>query len=311
MNHISGFISSMAATKNLSLKTIKAYTSDLNQYGVFISQKNKLPPDKNVIFRFVEHLRVSHHKDNTIKRKLVTLKMFYDFLYNERIIKTNPFFEIKFSLKQEKRLPKTLTTKEVAKLLKCLNHSKNNAKTKFAYFESTRNLCLVDLLISTGMRIGEAVAIKHGDVSLQDKTLLIHGKGRKQRILYISSKETLLNLKTWTSCKKSQNLSCDYLFINKYNKPLSIFSVENIFAKYKNMAHINPNATPHYLRHTFATNLLSNGADLRSVQELLGHSNISTTEIYTEVSIARKKQVLLKYNYRNKLTHYLEDNDLF
>lgn len=179
--------------------------------------------------------------------------------------------------------------------------AKCNAKTPFALFESTRDLCLVDLLISTGIRIGEAIAIKHEDISFQDKTVLIHGKGRKQRLLYISSKETLINIKNWLYFKKANGIKCDYLFVNKYLQPLSIYSAENIFSKYRNLSKINHSATPHYLRHTFATNLLSNGADLRSVQELLGHANISTTEIYTEVSIARKRQVLMKYNYRNKI----------
>lgn len=301
MNYTNDFTTTISATKNLSQKTIKAYTSDLKQFSRFIGSTKEYPTEKNVVYRFVSHLKDNNYKDTTIKRKLVTLNLFYNYLYIESIIKTNPLNELKFSFKQEKRLPKTLTTKEVEKILKCLYTSKNKASSDFALFESTRNLCLLDLLISTGIRIGEAVAIKHQDVSLQDRTLLIHGKGRKQRLLYISSNETLVNVRTWINFKKSHDINCNYLFVNKYNLPLSIYSAENIFAKYKKMAKINPNATPHYLRHTFATNLLSNGADLRSVQELLGHSNISTTEIYTEVSMTRKKQVLLKYNYRNKL----------
>lgn len=310
MNHICNFITTASATKNLSSKTIKAYTGDLKQFSIFIGSTNKYPTDKNVISRFVSHLKNNNNKDTTIKRKIVTLNLFYDYLYIERVIKFNPLHELKFSFKQEKRLPKTLTTKEVEKILKCLYLSKNKASSNFALFECTRNLCLLDLLISTGIRIGEAIAIKHKDISLHDRTLLIHGKGRKQRLLYISSKETLFNISTWLNFKKSHGIDCNYLFVNKFNSPLSIYSVENIFDKYKKLAKINPNATPHFLRHTFATNLLSNGADLRSVQELLGHSNISTTEIYTEVSITRKKQVLLKYNYRNKLLNNLTGNNI-
>lgn len=303
MNEVKKFITAITATKNLTKKTIKAYISDLTQYMEFTQNPTKIPISKNILYSFVEHLKRDNNKDTTIKRKLVTLNLFYSYLFSEHIIKSNPFHGLKFSFKQEKCLPKTLTTFEIAKLLKCLYQAKNNAVTPFIVFETTRDLCLIDLLISTGMRIGEAVAIKQVDISLQDKTILIHGKGRKQRILYISSKETLANVKSWLHYKSINGIMCEQLFVNKYLHPLSIYSAENIFYKYRNLSKINPCATPHYLRHTFATNLLSNGADLRSVQELLGHANISTTEIYTEVSIARKKQVLLKYNYRNKIVN--------
>ena len=301
MTTIANFIATISATKNLSDKTIRAYKSDLYQFKRFIGRSSKYTSDKNTIYGFIEMLKQSDNKDTTIKRKLVTLKLFYTYLAKEKIIRTNPFYEIKIAFKQEKRLPKTLTTLEITKLLRCLYQTRDKADTSFANFEITRDLCLLDLLISTGIRIGEAVTIRHQDISLQDKTVLIHGKGRKERILYLSSKETLANLKTWIHYKAVHNIQGDYLFVNKYYLPLTIYSAENIFAKYRDKSKINPKSTPHYLRHSFATNLLANGADLRSVQELLGHSSISTTEIYTEVSIARKKLVLQKYNYRNKI----------
>lgn len=305
MTTISNFIATISATKNLSNKTIRAYKSDLYQFKRFIGLSSKYSADRNTIYSFIEMLKQSGNKDTTIKRKLVTLKLFYAYLAKEKVIRTNPFYEIKIAFKQEKRLPKTLTTAEITKLLRCLYQSKETAATPFASFEITRDLCLLDLLISTGIRIGEAVTIQHSDISLHDKTILIHGKGRKERILYISSKEALVNLKSWLHHKAVNNIQCEYLFVNKYLLPLSIYSAENIFSKYRDKAKINSKATPHYLRHSFATNLLANGADLRSVQELLGHANISTTEIYTEVSIARKKLVLQKYNYRNKICNEL------
>lgn len=162
-----------------------------------------------------------------------------------------------------------------------------------------RNLAIIDLLISTGIRIGEICSIKLTDINIIDKTLLIHGKGRKERLLYLSSDETINNIKKWLDIRSS-HLN-NHIFLNRYGNPLTIHSIEDIFYKYRDLAKINPNSTPHYLRHTFATNLLINGADLRSVQEILGHSNISTTEIYTEISINRKQEILNKYNYKNKI----------
>jgi integrase/recombinase XerC/integrase/recombinase XerD len=128
---------------------------------------------------------------------------------------------------------------------------------------------------------------------------LIHGKGRKQRILFISSEQVLKKIEEWLSVRDEFAPSTDHVFVNKYGKQISIFSIENIFYKYRDIAKVDGKSTAHFLRHTFATSLLENGADIREVQELLGHSSISTTEIYTEVSVERKKQVLSKFNARN------------
>lgn len=155
------------------------------------------------------------------------------------------------------------------------------------------------MLISTGIRIGEAAIISIGDIIVNERTILIHGKGRKQRLIYISSPITWSRIYELIKIRKKQK--GEFLFINKYGQPISIYGIENIYRKYVVKANINAKSTPHYLRHTFATNLLANGADLRSVQEILGHASVSTTQIYTEVTTNRKKQVLRKYNLRNKI----------
>ncbi len=300
MQNIDNFIRKTQSTKNLSRKTIVAYKSDISDYLRFLNDSVS-ETDIDDIYSYINHLSQRELKDTTIKRKIISLKLFYSYLYNENIISENPFFGIKFSFRQEKRLPKTLAVKEVSHLLSSLYNCKNIAQTDFSVFETTRDLCLIDLLISTGIRIGEAANITLSDIIMQERTILIHGKGRKQRLLYLSSQETWNNLKEWLRLRKKFSPSSDYLFLNRILEPITIYSIENIFKKYKKLSGINPNATPHYLRHTFATNLLANGADLRSVQEILGHASISTTEIYTEVTIKRKKQVLTKYNYRNKI----------
>ena len=198
-------------------------------------------------------------------------------------------------------MPKTLTVNEVSRLIDYLTEQMENASTVFSKWKSTRNLALIDILISTGIRVAEASAISINDIAMTERVILIHGKGRKQRLIYISCQETWDNLKDWIKLRKSMNLPTDKLFLNRYGKQLSIHGIEYIFNSARDLCEINSNATPHYLRHTFATNLLANGADLRSLQEILGHSSVSTTEIYTEVTVERKKQVLKKYNYRNKI----------
>jgi integrase/recombinase XerC/integrase/recombinase XerD len=283
-------------SKNLDIKSIKAYTSDLNHLIDFTNGK----VTQESIMSYIQYLTQTY-KDTTVTRKLITIKMFLRFI-EEETKWTNPLDKYKIKIKKEKRLPKTIPVKDVSKLLDYMYDNLNQTTTSFAYFQAVRDLCIIDLLLSTGMRIAEVSNLKLEDIITSERVLLVHGKGKKQRLLYISSLETWNNLKTWLSIRKKLKVNHDYLFVNKFHDTLSIYGIENIFTKYRDKSEISPSATPHYLRHTFATNLLANGADLRSVQELLGHSSISTTEIYTEVNTVRKKIVLKKYNLRNKLT---------
>lgn len=294
------FIRELAATRNLSDKTITAYYSDLKLF------LQKYPDICNIklsdIFVYIDTLRKQDLKDVTIKRKIISIKQFFRYATKAGLVASDPLMGAAFPFRKEKRLPKTLTVNEAGKLLKALYAAKERASTPFAVFETARDLCFLDLILSTGIRIGEALTLTTEDIVRSERTVLIHGKGRKQRLLYISSGETWSNLKNWLSLRKELDVACKNVFINRNYEKLGIYGAENIFHKYRKIAGINPKATPHYLRHTFATNLLANGADLRSVQELLGHSSIATTEIYTEVTISRKKKVLTKYNYRNRLT---------
>ena len=299
MNYINQLITQLKITKNLQEQTLKAYSSDINNFFNYI---NKETIEQIDILDYINYLFDEKKlKDRSIKRKIISLKIYFNFLEDNSIIKTNPFTKLKFKFKQEKKLPKTLQKNEVKKLLETVYNELNSSITPYKKFETIRNISLLEILISTGIRIQEASLITLNDISLQEKTIIIHGKGRKERQLFILNKYVLSSLKNWLTIRKTSSPKCNNIFINKYGNPLSIHSIENIFRKYKTLSNINIKATPHYLRHTFATNLLTNGADLRSVQEILGHSSISTTQIYLEISSNRKKQVLQKYNYRNNL----------
>lgn len=288
------FITYCKITKNLSQKTINAYDSDISAYENFNAANG------GNVMTYVSYMLETNHKISTIKRHIATLHQYFKYNYrNDKL--ANPMLQFEFHLKSEKVLPRTLAVREVKKLLQTLYKTKEKAKTTFATFESTRDLALIDLLCSTGMRIGEAAAMKLDDVDLRSRIVLIHGKGKKERLIYLSCPETVNNIKNWISLRNSLKLTHEYVFVNRQRMPISIHSIEDIFAKYKQLANINSNATPHYLRHTFATNLLANGSDLRSVQEILGHSNVSITERYTEVTTSRKIKVLRKFNYRNNL----------
>lgn len=299
MNYINQLITQLKITKNLQEQTLKAYSSDITNFLKYI---NKETIEQIDILNYINYLFDEKKlKDRSIKRKIISLKIYFNFLEDNSLINSNPFNKLKFKFKQEKKLPKTLQKNEVKKLLETVYNELNSSITTYKKFETIRNISLLEILISTGIRIQEASSITLNDISLQEKTIIIHGKGRKERQLFILNKYVLSSLKNWLTIRKTSSPKCNNIFINKYGNPLSIHSIENIFKKYKTLSNINIKATPHYLRHTFATNLLTNGADLRSVQEILGHSSISTTQIYLEISSNRKKQVLQKYNYRNNL----------
>lgn len=292
--YITLFLNHLKATKNLSQKSLYAYKNDLEQ---FVSHQRDILQTN--ICDYITYLNAERKlKDSSIRRKIITLKNFYTFLKEQDFIELSPFTKFKFKFRQEKRLPKTLTLSDVSKILNCLD-VEIETLSPFKQRLYIRDCALLEILICTGIRIGEAASICLEDIIPQEHTILIHGKGRKQRLIYISDSTSWERLNRLIKTRKKEN--GHYLFINRNGQPLSTHGIEDIYAKYVKLAKINENSTPHYLRHTFATNLLANGADLRSVQEILGHANVATTQLYTEVTTNRKKQVLRKYNYRNKL----------
>ena len=296
--HSNEFVDHTRMTKNLSDKTKTAYRSDLKDFDLFISG-SEISEER--LLAYVTHLMNERRLSvSTITRKMIVIKMYLKYLNDKQYIDRD-FSMPTFRLKQERRLPRTLSKKEIGALL---NHATQRAYKDTSIFGQAmalRNLALLDILIATGIRIGEASSISITDIIKPERTILIHGKGRKQRLIYISCPETWNAIIAWIKAREKLNPTTEHLFVNRYGNQLGIHGIEYVFNKLKNRAGINKSATPHYLRHTFATNLLANGADLRSVQEILGHSSVSTTEIYTEVSIKRKRQVLNKYNYRNTL----------
>ena len=296
---IEEFLSVIRSTKNLSERTMLAYRSDLTDFAARASLEEL---SENIILNYVQELlQVRFLKDSTIARKLTVLKMFFHYAYSHNYIQQNYFLLHSYRFKKEKQLPKTLAVKETTKLLNCASNKMAAATTPFAKWKAVRDLALIDILISTGIRIAEASDISLTDIILSERTILIHGKGRKQRLIYISCPQTWNNLMQWLKIRHRLFTDTDKIFVNRYGNQLGIHGIEYIYNKLKEEANINVKSTPHYLRHTFATNLLANGADLRSVQEILGHSSVSITERYTEVTTKRKKQVLDKYNYRNKI----------
>lgn len=292
--YVENYLIYLAVEKNLSKKTINAYLSDLNGFRKWCSENSFHSITKKELFTYFEELTSAKLlKDSTIKRKYISFKALFQYFVHKQWITSSPLIDFGKNFKKAKRIPKTLSIQDVQKLLQSPKEDYKELKSDYRRRICMRNNAIIELLFSTGIRIGELVNINIADLDFTQQTLLIFGKGRKERMLYLSSLEVIDVIKEWLDARSQLKPSCDALFINKYGNRLTIFSIEDIYYKYRDTSKINEKSTPHYLRHTFATHLLDNGADLRAVQEILGHSNVSTTEIYTEVSVQRKKMFCL------------------
>ncbi len=296
--HIETFLIYMKTNKNIDTKTEKAYKSDLNLLLSWCQTNEVVVFDSTSLQSYITYLIDERNlKSTTIKRKYAVFKSFFKYKNCNNIV-----YE-KISFKTYKRLPKTLSKHDIQALLNTSYQNLSKQKSEYSRTIAIRDTAIIDLLFTIGIRIGELSDIMICDINLTENTILIHGKGKKERLLYISSNEVIKVIEQWLATRDMFKPTTDHLFINKYGNKLSIYGIENIFFKYRNLSGINPKATPHYLRHTFATQLLENGADLRSVQELLGHSRISTTEIYTDICVEHKKKVLMSFNIRNEMHH--------
>ncbi len=287
--------------KNLSNRSLKAYRCDLRAFVGFFKTKSLASLNIEDLRGFIAFMGEKRMNDSTIRRKLATLKVFFSFLENEGLIPYSPARKLKYKYRIKNRLPKVISSNEVEDLLRAAYRAVAQAEGRSAFkrFKRYRDRTILDILFATGIRIDEIVKLNIDDVDLHRKTLLISGKGGKERILYISSDEVLRSISEYIALRTPISSEKDAFLLNKFGQRLSVHSIGNIFNEYRSLAGLKRACTPHCLRHTMATMLLENGADVRSVQEILGHSSISTTELYLSVSKRRKEEVLSRFNQRN------------
>lgn len=278
--------------KRLNEKTIKAYTIDLNQYLEFITTTEI---NQKIINEYIHYLNKKYLKYKTIKRKIASVKAFYSYLEYEEIIDYSPFNKIKTKIKEPKLLPKTIQKDYIYKIIHLLLKDLKNSKTEFQKKISLRNITLISVMFSTGIRVSELCNIKLKDIDLLEKKLKIFGKGSKERILYLGNSNVVqlcqMYLTYNNTCKKNE-----YFFLNKFNKKLSEQTVRILLKKIESELELSTHITPHMFRHTFATTLLEKGVDIRYIQNILGHSSISTTQIYTYVTYSKQKEILTNKN---------------
>ena len=287
MDHISEFLIELEYVKNYSSNTISSYNSDLLLFDRFI-KKDLSKVQTEDIRKFIKH--ISDRKEKTLARYLTTFRMFYDFMVKKKYISINPMDGIE-SPKIGKYLPSVLTIEEVDKLL--------SIEPKDNY--SFRNRCMLELLYSSGLRISELVSLKLENINLKDSFIKVMGKGAKERTVPLNEITTEFLTKYINEIRPAmlKKLQTDYLFLNNHGKNLSRQAVFKMVKKRASEVGIKKDISPHTLRHSFATHLLLGGADIRFIQELLGHSDVSTTEIYTHVASLTLKKDYNELNPRD------------
>lgn len=283
--------------KNLDSKTTKAYRIDLEQF-LSIIPANELPVDKETLMLYLSKIH-EMYQPRTVKRKIASVKALFHYLECEEIIENNPFNKIDLTFRQPKRLPKTIPANIIQTFLSTLYKEKTNAKTMYQQKCIIRNIAVMELLFATGMRISELCSLKQENLDLENKTVLIFGKGAKERMLQIGNDEVIAALATYKTYFSTELSQTDWLFINRLQNRLSEQSVRYMINHYANAGGIEMHITPHMFRHSFATLLLEADVDIRYIQKMLGHSSITTTQIYTSVSMNKQKEILEVKHPRN------------
>lgn len=271
MKYVEDYLLFLKTEKKLGDNTINSYILDLEDFFKTFNGSIESCTKKDILayISSINGLEVS-----TVNRHISSLKSFFNYLVDESIIKVSPMEEVS-SLKKAKKLPKYLSISEVNKLLNIPLNS------EFDY----RNKAMLELMYATGLRVSELVSIEYSNIDFENSIIRINGKGKKERIIPLGEVASYY-LKVYLSDYRSKLLkrnTYNQVFLNNHGKPITRQGFNYILENIRELTGIEKEITPHVLRHSFATHLLEGGADIRSIQEMLGHENISTTNIYTEV----------------------------
>nr|WP_302830478.1 tyrosine-type recombinase/integrase [uncultured Bacteroides sp.] len=286
--------------KGLSKKTMMAYHIDLSQLEKYLIEKFSIEQiemvSKDMIKSYLQN--IASYKYKTIKRKIASMKAFFSFYEFENETFINPLRKLKIRLKEPQILPTVMCFNEVKMILRFLYQEriKNKQLDSYTYKSQTRNIAIIELLFATGIRVSELCQLQYKDIDLTYGTIKVYGKGNKERIIQICSKEVLSILKDYRALFKPSS----HFFINRLGHEISSQSVRLLVKRCVNELNLSKHITPHTFRHTFATLLLEEDVDIKYIQNLLGHSSIVTTQIYTHVNLSKQKKILSNKHPRNK-----------
>lgn len=290
--YVEKFINFLERDKRLSLNTLQSYKRDIEQYITYLKEINATniaATNKTTVIAYLLHLQKKGRATSTISRNLASIRSFYQYLHKIKIMDNDPTSELE-SPKVEKKLPQILSTQEVELLLdqpKCLD------------LKGIRDKAMLELLYATGIRVSELISLNVEDINLELGFIKCN-KGSRERSIPIGS-ISVSAVQEYLSKSRNfliQDSEEEALFVNVNGRRLTRQGFWKIIKHYKNQANINKDITPHTLRHSFAAHLLENGADLRSIQEMLGHSDISSTQIYAQLAKNKIKEIYKKTHPR-------------
>lgn len=289
--HIVNYLSHCEHQKRLDSKTLKAYRIDLGQFSKSTGITDPIDVSSNILEIYISTLH-EKYKPKTVKRKIASLKAFFHYLEYKEVVVINPFNKIQIKFREPTILPKTIPLLTVESFLSTIYTCRRQAPTAYQRKNALRDAAIIELLFATGMRISELCSLKAGDISLSDRSLLIYGKGNKERRMQIGNDDVLHVLAEYYNTFHNKNTSNGIFFINQNQTSVSDQAVRRMINKYVSLAAIDLHITPHMFRHTFATSLLEADVDIRYIQEMLGHSSINITEIYTHVALSKQRDIL-------------------
>jgi integrase/recombinase XerD len=299
------FLDAAQAERGLSPKTRKAYGCDLRDISrsVLDGDMQRVGPEE--LREYILGMQARGRSQSTIMRRLVTTKLFFGWLERESRIERSPALGLKIRYRRHHRLPRVIPTSSVRAILVAAgkrDESRTRSPSDLVIARTVRNRAIVEILFSTGIRTEELTLLDLCDVDLERRTLRISGKGNREREIYLSSDEVMDCLRECLRLRLAFRPVVDAVFLNRFGRRLGVQTIARVFGALAIKAGVEGNPTPHLLRHTMATLLVENGADVRSTQEILGHASIRTTQIYLEVSRNRQRAVLRKFNPRNHMS---------
>lgn len=286
--------------RRLDEKTLRAYRIDLEQYMNYTSQDNIIVSRKD-LNNYIVFLH-NKYKQKTVKRKIASIKAFYNYFEREDIIEVNPMRKISTKFREEHILPKIIPSNKIEEILKYIySKQDDNSITEWKRKLIKRDIVVIELLFATGLRISELCNLKRSSIDFENGIVCIKGKGSKERYLHISNSKIMEQLIQYKNICEKENKNNEYFFINRYGNRYSEQSARKMIHKHIEKSGMDLYVTPHMFRHSFATLLLEEDVDIRYIQKMLGHSSITTTQIYTEVTSKKQMEILKTKHPRNRM----------